>query len=126
MQADADQSRLNETDCPSKPAETGFTCNECKTSFTKPLLTTVSNDNQTQTYYACPRCLTEISSAVPTEKERKNLQKTSTSEPERTVPEPIADTNCQHFFGYLNKRAKEEPFPEECLTCKKMIECMYR
>jgi hypothetical protein len=31
---------------------------------------------------------------------------------------------CTHFLGYLKKRSKEAPIPDECLTCDKMIECM--
>ena len=32
---------------------------------------------------------------------------------------------CAHHLGYLKRRPKNTPIPEECLTCSKMIECMY-
>lgn len=32
---------------------------------------------------------------------------------------------CAHYLGYLKKRGKSTPIPEECLTCSKMIDCMY-
>ncbi len=33
-------------------------------------------------------------------------------------------TGCPHHFGYLSKRPKDIPIPEECLTCRKMVQCM--
>ena len=32
---------------------------------------------------------------------------------------------CLHGLGYLKKRGKNVPIPEECFTCSKMIDCMY-
>jgi hypothetical protein len=34
------------------------------------------------------------------------------------------DAKCTHFLGYLKKRPRDMPFPDECLTCNKMIECL--
>jgi hypothetical protein len=34
------------------------------------------------------------------------------------------DAKCTHFLGYLKKRPKDMSFPDECLTCDKMIECL--
>jgi hypothetical protein len=34
------------------------------------------------------------------------------------------EAKCTHFLGYLKKRGKDTPFPDECLTCDKMIECL--
>lgn len=34
------------------------------------------------------------------------------------------DFGCPHYFGYLRQRAKGESIPEECLACKKAVECM--
>ena len=31
---------------------------------------------------------------------------------------------CAHYLGYLKKRGNT-PIPEACLTCSKMIDCMY-
>jgi hypothetical protein len=36
------------------------------------------------------------------------------------------EVKCDHFFGFLNKRTKGTPVPEHCLTCDKMVECLYR
>jgi hypothetical protein len=32
--------------------------------------------------------------------------------------------SCSHHMGFLKKREKNSPIPEECLTCLKMIDCM--
>ncbi|MCS7113871.1 MAG: hypothetical protein RMJ15_02745 [Nitrososphaerota archaeon] len=34
------------------------------------------------------------------------------------------DSSCPHYFGYLRERAKWGSIPEECLACKKVVECM--
>jgi DNA-directed RNA polymerase subunit RPC12/RpoP len=49
-------------------------------------------------YYACPYCLNKI------EEEQKK--------------------DCQYWFGYLSNREKSEPIPQECVECKKAVECM--
>lgn len=96
---------------------TGLVCNECGGSFQKPILATVSLNGRSETYYACPRCLTKISeehkvTTIP----KKDVKKPSV--------EPEDDVECPHFFGYLKKRPKDSSIPEECLTCDKMIECL--
>ncbi len=49
-------------------------------------------------YYVCPHCLTKL------EEEDKE--------------------GCQYFLGYLNQRDKNEPIPENCIGCSKVLECM--
>jgi len=34
------------------------------------------------------------------------------------------EVKCEHFLGYLKKRPKNTPIPDECLTYSKMIECL--
>lgn len=94
-----------------------FVCDECGGTFQKPILATVSCDGRVRVYHACPRCMSRISKdgkkiTIPREDVKKPLVK-----PENNV-------RCKHFFGYLKKRPKDVPFPDECLTCDKMIECL--
>ena len=35
-----------------------------------------------------------------------------------------AHTKCPHQFGYLAEHPKNAPFPEECLLCSKVVECI--
>lgn len=40
-------------------------------------------------------------------------------------PEHQADSaKCPHDFGYLKKRDKNTPIPDECLSCPRMMECL--
>ena len=32
-------------------------------------------------------------------------------------------SNCPYFFGHLTILDKYAPIPEECLTCKELLEC---
>ena len=39
-------------------------------------------------------------------------------------PAKLEDTAaCPHYLGYLKKRPKNSPIPENCFTCMKMIDC---
>jgi hypothetical protein len=31
---------------------------------------------------------------------------------------------CSHHFGYLVKHPKNSPYPEECLLCSRLLECI--
>jgi hypothetical protein len=61
-----------------------------------------------------------------------NLPKTGGKEkpsspmrPDRPQEKASSGAECDHFFGFLNKRTKGTPVPEHCLTCEKMVECLY-
>jgi hypothetical protein len=34
------------------------------------------------------------------------------------------EVKCPHHFGYLSKLGPEKSVPEECLLCKKVVECI--
>jgi translation initiation factor IF-1 len=36
----------------------------------------------------------------------------------------LVDVDCPHSFGYLSQRPRSEEIPVECLTCKKLLDCM--
>jgi hypothetical protein len=69
--------------------------------------------------------MTKIHDIKVSENEEEEEPTTSALEPTKSIQEPDIDTKCQHFFGYLNKRPKENPFPEECLTCARMVDCLF-
>ena len=105
--------------------QTGFRCTGCNGTFQKPILATVSSRGSVQTYHACPRCLSKISD-IESDKNEKSKE---TSISMRNVKKVVAtkqeeNVNCKHFLGYLKKRSKDMPIPDECLTCDKMIECL--
>jgi hypothetical protein len=35
------------------------------------------------------------------------------------------DVKCWQFLGYLKRRPKDTLIPDECLTCGRMVECLY-
>ncbi|MEM1565516.1 MAG: hypothetical protein QW510_00280 [Candidatus Bathyarchaeia archaeon] len=96
------------------------TCSACGEIFEKPILATVLSSGSSRVYYACPRCLTKVRE-VPVRK---------ASEDDGEVPVKVvksqgeAKGGCPRFFGFLKKRPKNMPIPDECLTCDKMIECL--
>ncbi len=122
MQRERDMWNPEEDDCPPKTHGKDFTCDECGRTFQKPILATVLTSKQTQTYYACPRCMTKIRD-IKTPTEEKEEEAVLTAETRKPRQEQ-QDTKCGHFFGYLNKHEKNMSFPDECLTCPRMVECL--
>jgi hypothetical protein len=37
----------------------------------------------------------------------------------------VSSSTCKRYFGYLSQREKGAGMPDECLTCDKMIDCMF-
>ena len=123
METEEDILKLNDGGDTNTPS--GFTCDGCGRTFQKPIMASVLFDERVQEYLACPRCMTKVDS--------QQTQETVEEEPE--PPTPISQTRkttlekeniagCTHSFGYLKKRERDKPFPEECLTCSKMIDCL--
>ena len=112
---------------PDEDNSTSYKCCECGENFPKPLLATVSSSGQSQMYYACPRCLTKVDVATHQRQEQRQEERTEyRAEPTRTGPPTEKTVGCGHFFGYLKKRPKDMPVPDDCLTCDKMVECLIR
>lgn len=100
-----------------------LTCSECGEVFQKPVLATVSANGLSRTYYACPRCLTKVKEAS-SERERKDAIVPLNNSQKALGERVKAGGECPHFFGFLKKRPKNMPIPDECLTCNRMIECL--
>jgi hypothetical protein len=99
------------------------TCSGCGKSYRKPILATVLGSGNVQTYQACPFCMTKVRDVKPPKNEK--VKDTILSKIQSTPTAPALDGKCGQYFGYLNKRPKGTPIPESCLTCEKMVECMY-
>jgi uncharacterized Zn finger protein (UPF0148 family) len=90
---------------------------------------------KTESYNACPYCLTEIvideKSSVGMKSEQKlTMKETEIEEPRTPITEekstqmnPKAQ-KCVHEFGYLSKRSSKEKIPEECMMCENIVQCM--
>jgi len=129
---------------------------KCKEEFSKPILLTDFSNKPAVRYQACPRCLTRLDVAleaergpemipiteqeIPEEEEKEASEEVEPErleepemleEPEKEPAKPSeseeeAPPGCPHYVGYLSKRPKGTPIPEECLTCPKMIDCTLR
>ena len=102
-------------------------CEACGEEFEKPVLATVSSGNIVKEYYACPRCLSKVGDVESLESiEEKAEIEDQPLEKEVKIELDVSKegATCSHELGYLKKRPKNTPIPEECLTCDKMIECL--
>ena len=102
---------------------------ECGKNFDHPLELTVLSSNPVETYQACPYCMSRID--IKEEEDPKPEKHTLASariksaiekeqEKEKIEPKDIGELKCSHGFGYLKKRPKGTPIPDECLICQKM------
>lgn len=95
----------------------------CEKTFTKALKTLNLQQNPTQTYLACPFCLSEIENNT-------SPQEILIEEPQPNVNEPENKRNfekqpgCHYYLGYLNERSAKGQFPDDCLVCQNVMECM--
>ena len=104
-------------------------CENCGENFQKPLFTTNYSEKDLKEYYACPRCLSKIM-VVDIQKKDK-IEQQENPKKEEVKPEPIkvedkqeSIPGCKNTIGFLKRKPKNTPIPEECFVCSKMIECM--
>ena len=115
----------------SMPAETHdcSKCGTCGEEYKAPLFAVVSSGYLLEEYYACPNCLSKVGVV----EQQKTIEVAEVEEEEdKAEPEafemevkPKMDDTvaCAHQMGYLKRRPKNTPIPEECFTCTKMIDC---
>jgi DNA-directed RNA polymerase subunit RPC12/RpoP len=112
----------------SKKSE-NYSCKRCNAEFEKPIFAVITSNPIAEGYYACPKCLSKIqSSENNTDEQAKPSENTqnegSSGAKEAKENNKAASATCAHHTGYLKKRPKNTPVPEECFTCSAMIDCM--
>jgi hypothetical protein len=107
----------------------------CKKTFTAPLKTLNLQQNPSETYDACPYCLTKIEiideplrtdekiEEIQIEETQAKINQVKTKEKNNKNDKP---TSCHYHPGYLSERSSKEQIPDECLVCKDIVECMLR
>jgi len=110
------------------PSETheSAKCTTCGEEFEAPLFAVVSSGYLLEEYYACPRCLSKVGGVERNKTvEVDEAEEKDETSLEREVEDKMEETvTCEHHLGYLKRRPKNTPIPEECLICAKMIDCM--
>ena len=107
----------------------GISCDSCGVKFEKPLFTTMASGQVLKEYYACPKCLSKIIS-VDVQKPKEDIKSEEFVKDEPKIENQKVEQNngsipgCKNTIGYLKRRPKNTPIPEECFTCSKMIDCM--
>jgi len=119
--------KMGDEECTSRDEHASFKCDECDGTFEKPLLATVSLGRSVEKYFACPRCLSKVEVAKHERKEERRESSAGLDDARKVaVKSEESGVKCKYSPGYLRKHPKDKPFPDECLTCDKMIECMTR
>jgi len=87
-------------------------------------------------YDACPYCLTDLTQceelvSIPAESPKTVVESPEvTAEAEVPIEEtadiPQQSSNCDFHMGYLSERASKDQIPDNCMTCKDIVECMLK
>lgn len=82
------------------------------------------------------RTTNRISKKYKGETYRIQGRKTSDNRKERSRTPKITEkrreaaekrtSKCSHYFGYLKNLPKNSPFPDECLGCRRIVECLLK
>jgi len=111
-----------------------FTCQNtsCKRTFTTPLKTLNLQENPTETYYACPFCLTKIEQKTLITQDHlvdiveQKSQTVETQEKPEMAKESEIPSECKYHLGYLSERGQKDTIPDECILCKNIVDCMLK
>ncbi len=68
---------------------------------------------------------------VPLEREEEGREEERKEEEEEPAVVPLkkeekGPSGCHHDLGYLARRPKDVPIPQECLVCSKIVDCMLK
>lgn len=117
--------------------EVKFACpnSSCGLIFSKPVRVKNVGSEDSQSYDACPRCLTAITveKSVPVvgpktvaTVEANKEQETVVSKSEERSAGSSTTVRCAYHFGYLSERPKNEKIPEDCVVCENIVKCMLK
>jgi len=99
---------------------------ECHREIEEPILLNCLSTASKEKYYACPYCFMKLDvnaeNPQPQKKEKSQEQKEPSVKPPKKEAKELSQ--CPHDFGYLAKRPKNSPIPQECLVCSKTVECI--
>jgi hypothetical protein len=114
-----------------KGKNNGYSCEACGRVFENPIRLTNLSALPMETYNACPFCFSKLDEVEGPDEVNRLETSVSISPNNPTLPEensekakPPPGVECPHYFGYLKKRPKNTPFPDRCLTCEKMMDCL--
>jgi DNA-directed RNA polymerase subunit RPC12/RpoP len=128
-----EEGRLSLTTLKKNEMTSNDTCvcpnDECGKSFDHPILLTVLSNDPVETYPACPYCMSRIERNEDPKPEKHaqaavKIKAALEKEKEKIETNGSDKFQCPHEFGYLKKRQKGSPIPDECLVCQKMIQCL--
>lgn len=138
-----------------KETEVTFCPNpKCHREIEEPILLNVLSATPVEQYHACPHCFFKLDSDTENEQDteqvsgppshpslekvldaistqpqkeiREEKEKTENELPAKPAEEEASPSWCTHHFGYLASRPKNDPIPQECLTCPKNVDCMLK
>ncbi len=77
-------------------------------------------------YSACPYCLTVVTEPELENDKKSEKQVENVVTREKPAKNKEKSIGCHYHLGYLGEREKKEQFPDECMVCTQIVECMLK
>jgi len=104
----------------------------CGRVFVNALRTQNVADNS-ESYDACPYCLTAVVAETSTLQQKTILEESTEPKDSELLVEgkievdsPTSPSKCSHHLGYLSERTSKGSIPDECIMCEKIVQCMLK
>ena len=102
----------------------------CQRTFENLIIVKDNSKQPAETFYACPYCLTRLDPTATQvlkkqEPTYQNYTETTPITPVKIEQPTTNETpnNCPFYYGYLSIHYKDTIIPQQCLNCKKMLDC---
>jgi hypothetical protein len=103
----------------------------CQRKFENLIVVKDNSKSPAELFYACPYCLTKLDPTATQVLQKPEIsfgEQTRVTKPNSPQIEPPptnneTPTDCPYYFGYLSLHYKDSIIPQQCLTCKKMLDC---
>ncbi|UCG45858.1 MAG: hypothetical protein JSV58_03575 [Candidatus Bathyarchaeota archaeon] len=116
---------------PSHKKSDEFVCSnkKCGKAVVEPFkIIDLSEGTKENVLHVCPHCLSRLED-VPS---KVTTPSSPVNEPSQAAEglkgaaenEGSGPKGCPQFLGYLGKRPKDKPIPDECLMCSEAVRCM--
>ena len=96
----------------------------CGKGFKQPILLASRGELSRESYYACPHCHSKVDLVLKDRRDLGSVEAVAAADPESPAIMEKRPEGCIHYIGYLQGLSENNPLPDKCLTCPKVMLCI--
>ncbi len=113
------------------PAKQYYACPHCLIKLDMGAKNDAKFSQESKPRPAVHPSLEKVLNVISTQPQEEKVERVENKKEEEPLTKPSekeekGSSACPHHFGYLAKRPKNVPIPQECLTCSKTVDCMLK